>query len=94
MKVETEKIEVDKLKTVPVDLSKLSNAVNNEIAKKNIYDTLVAKLNNVDTTGFVLKAKYDTDISDLEKKISDADKKYPVLVVLFKTQIMMLKLIK
>ena len=33
------------------------------------------KLNNIDTTGFVLKATYDTDKSDLEKKISDADKK-------------------
>ena len=65
-----------------------------KLSKENIYNTLVAKLNNIDATGFVLKAKYDTDISDLEKKISNADKKYPILVVLFKKQIMMLKLIK
>ena len=42
---------------------------------KTVYDKLVANVNNVDTTGFVLKNKYDIDKSDLEKKISDADKK-------------------
>ena len=42
-----------------------------------MYDKLVAKVNNIDISGFVLKTKYDTDKSDLEKKISDADKKIP-----------------
>ena len=28
-------------------------------------------MNNIDTTGFVLKTKYDTDKPDLEKKIPD-----------------------
>ena len=71
------KFDVDKLKTVPVDLSKLSNVVNNEVAKKTVYDKLVAKVNNIDTNGYILKAKYDRDESDLEKKISYADKKNP-----------------
>ena len=38
---------------------------------------MVEKVDNIDTTGFVLKTTYDTDKSDLEKKISDADKKIP-----------------
>ena len=38
---------------------------------------MVAKENNIDATGFVLKTTYDTDKSDLEKKIRDADKKIP-----------------
>ena len=38
-----------------------------------MYDKLVAKVNNIDTSGFVIKTKYDTDKSELEKKISDAD---------------------
>ena len=80
LKVEIDKIYVDKLKTVPVDLSKLSNVVNNEVVKKTVYDKLVAKVNIIDTSGFVLKTKYDLDKSDLEKKISDADKKFMVLV--------------
>ena len=51
--------EVDKLKPVPTDLSKLSNVVKNEVVKKNTYDKLVAKVNNIDTSGFLLKTKYD-----------------------------------
>ena len=58
-----------KLKTVPVDLSKLSNVVNNDVVKKTVYDKLVAKINNIDISGFNLKTKYDTDKSELEKKI-------------------------
>ena len=34
LKTEVDKLETDKLKTVPVDLSKLSNAVKNEVVKK------------------------------------------------------------
>ena len=49
--------------------------VNDELVKKNMYDKLVAKVNNIDTSGFVLKTKYNANKSDLEKKISDPDKK-------------------
>ena len=38
-----------------------------------MYDKLAGKVNNIDTSEFVLKTKYDTDKSDLEKKINDAD---------------------
>ena len=40
-----------------------------------MYDKLVAKVNIIDTSGFVLKTKYDIDKSDLQKKISETDKK-------------------
>ena len=36
-----------------------------------MYDKLLEKVNNIDTSGFVLKAKYDTDKSELENKIPD-----------------------
>ena len=45
--------------------------------KKAVYNKLVTKVNNIDTTEFVLKTKYDIDKSDLEKKISDAESKIP-----------------
>ena len=77
LKAEVYKIDIDKLNTVPVDLSKLSNVVNNEVVKKTVYGKFVAKVNVIDTSGFVLKTKYDTDKSDLEKKICDEDKKNP-----------------
>ena len=75
LKTEVDKIDAGKLKTVPVDLAKLSNVVKNDFVKKTEYNKLVGKVDNIDTTGFVLKTKYDTDKSDLEKKISDVDKK-------------------
>ena len=56
---------------VPVDLSKLSDVVKNDVVKKTVYDKLVAKVNSIDTSGFVLKTKYDTDKSELENKIPD-----------------------
>ena len=39
------------------------------LLKKTVYDKLVAKVNNIDTSDFVLKTKYNTDETELEKKI-------------------------
>ena len=66
---------------------KLSDVVKNDVVKKTEYNKLVSKVNNIDTTGFVLKTTYDTDKSNLEKKISDADKKIPDTSDLAKKQI-------
>ena len=63
------KTEVDKLVPVPTDLSKLNNVVKNDVVKKDVYDKLVTKVNNIDTSDFVLKTKYNTDKTELEKKI-------------------------
>ena len=71
LKTEVNKLDIDKLVPVPVDLSKLSDVVKNDIVKKDIYDKLVAKVNNIDTSDFVLKAKYQTDKTELENKIPD-----------------------
>ena len=54
---------------VPVDLSKLSDVVKNDVVKKTVYDKLVAKVNSIDTSRFVLKTKYDTDKLEIENKI-------------------------
>ena len=78
LKTEVDKLDIDKLVPVPVDVSKLGDdVVKNDVVKKTVYNNLVTKVNNIDTTGFVLKTEYDTDKSDLEKKISDAEKKIP-----------------
>ena len=77
LKAEIDKLDIDKLITVPADLNKLSDVVKNDVVRKTVYDKLVAKVNNIDISGFVLKTKYDTDKSNLEKKISDADKEIP-----------------
>ena len=49
LKAEVDKLDIDKLAPVPVDLSKLSDVVKNDVAKKNVYDKLVEKVNNIDT---------------------------------------------
>ena len=56
---------------VPVDLSKLGDVVKNVVIKNILYDKLVVKVNNIDTSKFVLKTEYETDKAVLEKKISD-----------------------
>ena len=76
LKTEVDKLNIDKLVPVPVDLSKLSDLVKNDVVKKTLYDKLVAKANKMDTSGFMLKTKYDTDKWELENKIpSDLVKK-------------------
>ena len=46
LKTEVDKIDADKLKTVPVDLAKLSNVVNNDVVKKPDYNTKVTSIEN------------------------------------------------
>ena len=64
-----DEIDANKLKAVPVDWSKLSNIANNDVIKKSVYDKLVTEANNIDISIVVLKNKYDTDKSKLEKEI-------------------------
>ena len=71
IKTEVDKLDIDQLVPVPVDLSKLSDEVKKEVIKKTAYDKLVAKVNDIDTSDFVLKTKYQTDKTELEKKIPD-----------------------
>ena len=52
-------------------MRKLSNVLKNDVIKKDVYDKLVAKVNSIDTSGFVLKTKYDTDKLELENKTPD-----------------------
>ena len=44
LKTEVDKIDVDKLKTAPVDLAKLTNAVENDLVKKTDYNTKVTSI--------------------------------------------------
>ena len=71
LKSEVDKLDIDKLKPVPTDLSKLSNVLKNDVFKKEVYDKLVTKVNSIDTSGFAINNKYDTDKSELENKIPD-----------------------
>ena len=82
---------VDKLirryadKTVPVDLSKLSNVVDNDIFKKNVYDKLVTKVSATDykiqsTSGLFTKTQSELDKHGLKKKMVNVNNKIPITV--------------
>ena len=71
LKAQIDKVKIGKLKTVPVDLSKLSNAVDNDVVKKTLYDELVTKVNSIKascTSGLVSKTRYCYDKNNLKKK--------------------------
>ena len=85
LKHEVDKLDIDNLVPVPTNLSKLSDVVKNAVVKKDVYDKLVAKVNNIDPSGFLLKTKYDTNKLELENKIPDTSS------LVKKKQIMMLK---
>ena len=61
--------------------------IKNDVLKKTVYDKLVAKVNNIETSVFVLRSKYDKDKSEIENKIPDTSG-------LLKIQITILKLLK
>ena len=67
LKTEVDKIDVDKLKTVPDDLVKLSNVVKNEVVKKTDFSA----------DNYVTRTKFSTDTNSLDDKIDKVDKKIP-----------------
>ena len=82
LKTKVDDLDGDKTKTVPVNLGKLCNSVNNGVVKKTLYNQLVTKVNAIDTktpstSRLVTKRRYDSDKQALEKKIEDGYKKIP-----------------
>ena len=69
LKTEVDKLGIDKLAPVPTDLSKLCNVLKNKVVKKDVNDKLVTKVNNIVTSDFVLKTKYNADKTEFENNI-------------------------
>ena len=67
LKTKVDKIDVDKLKTVPDDLAKWSNAVKHEVVKKTDFSA----------DDYVKKTKFSGDINSLDEKIDKVEKKIP-----------------
>ena len=79
LKTKEENLDVDKVKTVPSDLSKLTNVVDNDVIKKTVYDKLVIKVNIIyikilSTSGLVTKRQSDSDKQGLENNMEDVEK--------------------
>ena len=67
LKTEVDKIDVDKLKTVPDDLATLSNVVKNEVVKKTDFSA----------DSYVTRTKFSTNTNALDDKIDKVEKKIP-----------------
>ena len=80
LKTEVDKIDVDKLKTTPIELDRLSNLVKNDVVKKNDYNTKVTSIeaqiagltkNTVDNLADITKLKaIDTNSFVLKTKLA------------------------
>ena len=80
IKTEVDKIDVDKLKTAPTDLAKLTNAVENDLVKKTVYNTKVTSIegqvagltkNTIDNLADITKLKaIDTNSFVLKTKLA------------------------
>ena len=79
LRSEVDKLDTDKIKTVPADLAKLSNVVKNDVVKKTEYNTLKTKVDGIDTSTFATKTKFTADINTLDDKIDKVDKKIPYI---------------
>ena len=68
LKTEVDKLDIDKLKPLPDDVSKLSNVVTNEVVKKTDYNTKITEIENKipDTSNLATK----TLLTTVENKIS------------------------
>ena len=64
LKTEVDKIDTDKLKTVPADLAKLSNVVKNNVVKKTDYN---AKLTNIEAQITGLTKNTVDNLADIKK---------------------------
>ena len=66
LKTKVDNLDINKIKTVPADLSQLSNVMDNDVVKKTVNDHLVTKVNAIDTeipstSELVTKTEYDSD---------------------------------
>ena len=80
------KVDVGKLKTVPIDLKILSDVVANEVVKKTKLNTLKTNANSLekkipDVTTLIHINQYNTDKQNLEKKMEMLIKKYQIRLV-------------
>ena len=70
LKSKEDNLDVDKLIPVPVELSKLSDVVKNDLFKTTEFDELVKKVNAIQTTGIsnlLKKTDCNTNIHEIEK---------------------------
>ena len=86
LKIKVDKLDVDKLVLLPVDIKKLIDAVDKQVLKKYAYDEIVKNVNTSKTSDLANKAY--SRINEIEKKNK---KTKPIMIMvnisLFKNEI-------
>ena len=76
LKSEVDKLDTDKLKTVPVDFAKLTNIVDNDVVKKTDYNKKITELNDKipNITNLATKSSVTTLLKDLDDRVDKVKK--------------------
>ena len=71
MKSKVDKLDVDKLLPLPVDLSKLSDVVKNNVVKKDVYNAKTKEIENkiLDITNLATNTAFNAKINEIKNKI-------------------------
>ena len=69
LRTKVDKLNIDKIRTTPADLAKLTDVVKNEVVKRTDFSA----------DDYVKKTKFSGDIKSLDDKIDKVDKKIPGL---------------
>ena len=72
LKKKVDKLAIGKLETTPVDLSKLSNVVKNDVVKKDAYNAMIKKIEGKipDITKLATNNSFNAKINEVESEIS------------------------
>ena len=71
LKTKVGKLDIDQLIAIPIDLSKLSNLVKNEVAKKTEYDAKIRNIEDkiLDIRSLATKSNLNTKTNEVKNKI-------------------------
>ena len=71
LKNKVDKLDIGKLKTIPVDLSKLSDAVKNDVVKKDVYNVKIKDFEDKipDTTKLATNTTLNAKINEVKTEI-------------------------
>ena len=86
MESKVDKLDVNKLLTVPVDLSKLRDAVKNDVVKKDAYNAKIKRIEDkiLGITNLATKTTLNAKIKEVKSKIPNITNLATMLLLMLK----------
>ena len=83
LKSEVDKFDIDQLVPVPVDLSRLSDVVKNDVVKKYVYNAKIKNIDKIpDITNLATNATLNAKINEVKKEIPNVTNLGPTTTAL------------